>query len=88
MVVHLLAKDGLKPEDVSIIGVGSSSGAIAAMTSGQLDAMSNLDPAMTMLETIGRGQGHVADTRTAKGTEACSAAPTCRRPRSTRRSAS
>src|ERR1700694_1759789 len=53
MVWHLLAKDGLKPEDVSIIGGGSSSGAIAAMTNGQLDGMSNTDPVMTMLETSG-----------------------------------
>src|ERR1700686_5883422 len=35
VVWHLLAKDGLKPEDVSIIGVGSTSGAVAAMNSGQ-----------------------------------------------------
>jgi NitT/TauT family transport system substrate-binding protein len=68
MVWHLLAKDGLKPEDVSIIGVGSSSGAIAAMTNGQLDAMSNVDPVMTMLESSG-AVVIVADTRTAKGTE-------------------
>jgi NitT/TauT family transport system substrate-binding protein len=69
MVWHLLAKDGLKPEDVSIIGVGSSSGAIAAMTNGQLDGMSNVDPVMTMLETSG-AVVLIADTRTAKGTEA------------------
>jgi NitT/TauT family transport system substrate-binding protein len=69
MVWHLLAKDGLKPEDVSIIGVGSSAGAVAAMTSGQLDAMSNVDPIMTVLETTG-AVTIVADTRTAKGTEA------------------
>ena len=35
MVLHLLAKDGLKGDDVSIIGVGTAAGAIAAMTSGQ-----------------------------------------------------
>jgi NitT/TauT family transport system substrate-binding protein len=69
MVWHLLAKDGLKPEDVAIIGVGSSSGAIAAMTNGQLDGMSNVDPVMTMLETSG-AVVLIADTRTAKGTEA------------------
>ena len=74
MVWHLLAKDGLKPEDVSIIGVGSSSGAIAAMTNGQLDAMSNTDPVMAMLETSG-AVVIVADTRTAKGTEAVFGSP-------------
>src|SRR5450432_4788216 len=34
MVLHLLAKDGLKAEDVSFIGVGTSAGVIAALTSG------------------------------------------------------
>lgn len=69
VVLHLLAKDGLKGEDVSIIGVGTSSGVIAALTSGQVDAVSNLDPAMAMLEGMG-AVTVIADTRTAKGTEA------------------
>lgn len=69
VVWHLLAKDGLKPEDVSIIGVGSTSGAVAAMSSGQLDAMSNVDPVMTMLETSG-AVVLIADTRTEAGTKA------------------
>jgi NitT/TauT family transport system substrate-binding protein len=69
VVWHLLAKDGLKPEDVSIIGVGSTSGAVAAMNGGQLDAMSNVDPVMTMLETSGTVV-LIADTRTEAGTKA------------------
>jgi len=69
VVLHLLAKDGLKGEDVAIIGVGTSSGVIAALTSGQVDAVSNLDPAMAMLENMG-AVTVIADTRTAKGTEA------------------
>ncbi len=69
VVWHLLAKDGLKPEDVSIIGVGSTSGAVAAMNSGQLDAMSNVDPVMTMLEQTG-AVVLIADTRTEAGTKA------------------
>jgi NitT/TauT family transport system substrate-binding protein len=69
MVLHLLAKDGLKGDDVSIIGVGTSAGVIAAITSGQVDAVSNLDPAIAMLENIG-AVVLIADTRTAKGTEA------------------
>src|SRR5438034_9740345 len=68
MVLHLLAKDGLKGEDVSIIGVGTSAGVIAAITSGQDDAVSNVDPVMTMLESSG-DVVLIADTRTAKGTE-------------------
>jgi len=69
MVLHLLAKDGLKGDDVSIIGVGTSAGVIAAITGGQIDAVSNLDPAMAMLENMG-AIVIIADTRTAKGTEA------------------
>jgi NitT/TauT family transport system substrate-binding protein len=69
MVLHLLAKDGLKGDDVSIIGVGTSAGVIAAITSGQVDAVSNLDPAIAMLENI-NAVVLIADTRTAKGTEA------------------
>ena len=69
MVLHLLAKDGLKGDDVSIIGVGTSSGAIAAMKAGSLDAMSNVDPIMTMLESAG-DVVIIADTRTAAGTTA------------------
>src|ERR1700681_4432610 len=69
VVLHLLAKDGLKSDDVSIIGGGASAGVIAAITSGQVDAVSNLDPAMAMLENMG-AVVVIADTRTAKGTEA------------------
>ncbi len=69
VVLHLLAKDGLKGDDVSIIGVGTSAGVIAAITGGQIDAVSNLDPAMAMLEGMG-AIVVIADTRTAKGTEA------------------
>jgi len=69
VVLHLLAKDGLKGDDVSIIGVGTSSGAIAAMKSGSLDAISNVDPIMTMLESSG-DVVIIADTRTAAGTSA------------------
>ena len=49
----VLAKAGLKPSDVSIIGVGAGSGAVAAMRSGQIDAMSNLDPVITLLQRSG-----------------------------------
>src|SRR5437762_6185716 len=74
MVLHLLAKDGLKGDDVSIIGVGTSAGAIAAMKAGSLDAMSNVDPIMTMLESSG-DVVIIADTRTAAGTTAVFGSP-------------
>jgi len=58
----VLAKAGLKPSDVSIIGVGAGSGAVAAMRSGQIDAMSNLDPVITLLQRSGDLK-IVSDTR-------------------------
>jgi NitT/TauT family transport system substrate-binding protein len=58
----VLAKAGLKPGDVSIIGVGAGSGAVAAMRSGQIDAMSNLDPVITLLVRSG-DMKIVSDTR-------------------------
>ena len=65
-VNNLLAKDGLKPNDVSIVGVGASSGAVAAMEKGELDAMSNLDPVISQLESTGKFVA-VADSRTERG---------------------
>ncbi len=53
VVNFILAKAGLKPSDVSIIGVGASNGAVAAMRSGQIDAISNLDPVITLLQRSG-----------------------------------
>ncbi len=62
MVNFVLAKAGLKPSDVSIIGVGAGSGAVAAMRSGQIDAISNLDPVITLLQRSGDLK-IVSDTR-------------------------
>ena len=53
MVNFALAKVGLKPSDVSIVGVGAGNGAVAAMRSGQIDALSNLDPVITLLQRSG-----------------------------------
>jgi len=62
----LLAGEGLKPDDVAIIGVGASSNAVAAMKKGEIDGISNLDPVITKLERD-RDIVIVADTRTAEG---------------------
>ncbi len=62
MVNFILAKAGLKPSDVSIIGVGAAQGAVAAMRAGQIDAISNLDPVITLLQRSGDLK-IVADTR-------------------------
>ena len=70
----VLARGGLKPSDVAIIGVGTSAGAIAAIKTGQIDAISNTDPVMTMLEKQGAVK-IIADARTMKGTEAIFGGP-------------
>lgn len=62
MANFVLAKAGLKPGDVSIIGVGAANGAVAAMRSGQIDAISNLDPVITLLQRSGDLK-IVSDTR-------------------------
>jgi NitT/TauT family transport system substrate-binding protein len=65
---YFISRDGLKPTDVSIIGVGTGAGAMAALKSGQIDALSNTDPIMTKLEQEGAIK-IIADWRTVKGTE-------------------
>jgi NitT/TauT family transport system substrate-binding protein len=68
MLNFILAQGGLKPSDVSVIGVGAGAGAVAAFRSGQLDAMANLDPVITMLTQKGELKV-ISDTRTLKDTK-------------------
>jgi NitT/TauT family transport system substrate-binding protein len=75
LVKQLLTKAGLDPlKDVSIVGVGVGASVIAAMKSGQIDAVSNVDPMMTKLELDGDIR-IVADTRSLKGTREVWGAP-------------
>jgi NitT/TauT family transport system substrate-binding protein len=62
----LLAKAKLPPDAAAYIGVGATAGAVAIMKKGEIDAISNLDPVITMLEADGTIVP-VIDTRTAKG---------------------
>jgi NitT/TauT family transport system substrate-binding protein len=59
---YVLAQAGLKPTDVSFVGVGAGNGAVAAMRAGQIDAMSNLDPVITLLQRSG-DMKIITDTR-------------------------
>lgn len=69
MVVNfLIAKGGLKPTDVSIIGTGAGAPVIAALDQGRVDVLSQTDPVMTMLEKDGKIK-IIAETRTPEGTE-------------------
>lgn len=68
MVSFFLAQHGVKPADVSFVGVGAGAGAITAIRSGQIDAMSNLDPVISTLLHEDAIQV-IADTRTLKDTQ-------------------
>jgi len=50
---YVLAKGGLKPSDVSVVGVGATTTAVAAFRAGKIDAISNVDPVITILERTG-----------------------------------
>lgn len=68
MASYMLANAGLKASDVSFVGVGTGAGAVTALRSGQIDAISNVEPVMTMLQQSGDIR-IVADMRTMKGTQ-------------------
>ena len=75
LVKQLLVKGGLDPnKDASIVGVGLGAQAVAAIRSGQIDAISNTDPVMTKLEQDNAIR-ILADTRTVKGTQDVWGAP-------------
>ena len=75
LVKQLLTKGGLDPNnDVAVVGVGLGAQAVAAIKSGQIDAISNTDPVMTKLEQD-RSIRVLADTRTVKGTQEVWGAP-------------
>ena len=49
----LIARDGVKPDEVSIVGVGTGLSAVAAIQKGDIDAICNIDPVITKLEQTG-----------------------------------
>ncbi|MBM3627475.1 MAG: transporter substrate-binding domain-containing protein [Alphaproteobacteria bacterium] len=68
-VNFLMARAGANPKDAAFVGVGTGLSAIAAMKRGEIDAISNLDPVISKLETDG-DIVVMADTRTEAGTRA------------------
>ncbi|MDE2365184.1 MAG: ABC transporter substrate-binding protein [Hyphomicrobiales bacterium] len=66
---YFLVKSGLSPDDASYIGVGGAASAVAAVRNGQVDAISHLEPVITMLQRSGDIK-IVVDTRTEGGTRA------------------
>jgi NitT/TauT family transport system substrate-binding protein len=71
---HLLASVGLAPDDVSIIGVGTGPAAVAAMQAGYLDAIANIEPAITLLERTGTIKV-VVETVSVRGAKAVFGSP-------------
>ena len=68
MVVNLLlSRARLGAGDVGFVELGNTPAALAALRSGQIDAISYSDPVMTLLEQKGEVKV-ISDTRTLKGT--------------------
>jgi NitT/TauT family transport system substrate-binding protein len=67
MVQHFMVRNGLASTDASFVGVGASASAVAAVQRGEIDAIVNVDPVISLLESQGLIKV-VADTRTLEGT--------------------
>ena len=67
-VLYLIKGAGLTPNDIGIIGVGSGAQVTANIDHKEIDAISNLDPIMTLLESSGRIKIEL-DLRTKEATQ-------------------
>jgi NitT/TauT family transport system substrate-binding protein len=67
MALYLMAQHGLKAADAAFIGVGTGQTAVAAVRRGEIDALINVDPVISLLESEGALKVAV-DTRTPEGT--------------------
>jgi NitT/TauT family transport system substrate-binding protein len=65
---YLLAKNGVDPNSVGVVGVGLGATAVAAMEQGQIDAAVMLDPSVTILQGRNKNLKILSDTRTQKDT--------------------
>jgi NitT/TauT family transport system substrate-binding protein len=68
LLIGWAAKGGLKEKDFVAIGVGAGATVVAAIEKGQVDGISQTDPALTILQDKGEIK-IVVDTRTAKGNQ-------------------
>src|ERR1043165_3240891 len=74
MVLYMMTQAGLKPDDASFRGSGSGNNVVAAVKRGAVDAISNADPMINILDRDGAVK-IVADTRTLEGTKAVYGGP-------------
>src|SRR5262245_16428348 len=65
---YMLAKNGVDPNSVGVIGIGLEATAVAAMEQGSVDAAIMLDPAITLLQGKNKALKILSDTRTQKDT--------------------
>jgi len=68
LVLSWAAKGGLKASDIVAIGVGAGATVVAAIEKGQVDGVSQTDPALTILQDKGLIEIKL-DTRTMKGNQ-------------------
>ncbi len=65
---YMLAKNGVDPNSVGIIGIGLEATAVASMEQGTVEAAIMLDPAVTLLQGKNKDLKILNDTRTQKDT--------------------
>ncbi len=65
---YILAKNGVDPNSVGVVGIGLGATAVAAMEQGTVDAAIMLDPAVTLLQGKNKDLRILTDTRTQKDT--------------------
>jgi NitT/TauT family transport system substrate-binding protein len=65
---YLLAKNGVDPNAVGVVGIGLEATAVAAMDQGTVEAAVMLDPAITLLQGKDKNLRILSDTRTAHDT--------------------
>ena len=65
---YMLAKNGVDPNSVAVVGIGLEATAVAAMERGLVEAAILLDPAVTLLQGKFKDLKILADTRTQKDT--------------------
>jgi NitT/TauT family transport system substrate-binding protein len=74
MAAYMMVRNGLKPDDASFVGTGTTSTAVAAARRAEIDAIVSSDPMMTLMESE-KLVKVVADARTAEGTKAIYGGP-------------
>src|SRR5713226_3268520 len=67
---YLLAKNGVDPAKVPVIGIGPDATAVAAMEQGQVDAGVMLDPVISLMQSRYKDLRILSDTRTVADTVA------------------